>query len=156
TLRYPTAWLAGFGLLSFASAAWLLAAVGFRSWLGIRELIWGSLIGLAAWGAGLGTEHLWRPLSYATMMLLAWMLSLFSPEVVVDAGQRLVGTPNFDVAIAPECSGYEGIGLAFVFICAYLAFFRSGLRFPQVLLAIPLGVSAVWIANALRIVALIA
>ena len=52
-------------------------------------------------------------------------------------------------------SGYEGIGLFLVFLCAYLWMFRRTLRFPHALLLVPIGTVAVWVANAFRLTALI-
>jgi exosortase E/protease (VPEID-CTERM system) len=66
-----------------------------------------------------------------------------------------IGTPAFEVRIAPECSGYEGMGLILAFSSAWLWFFRRQWRFPQALLLIPFGVAAMWIVNAARIAGLI-
>jgi exosortase E/protease (VPEID-CTERM system) len=57
--------------------------------------------------------------------------------------------------IAPECSGYEGVGLMLAFVGGYLILFRRGLCFPQALLLLPLGAALIWLANAGRIVGLI-
>jgi len=43
----------------------------------------------------------------------------------------VVGTDSFAVEIAWQCSGYEGIGLVWAFLGAYIWFFRRQLRFPQ-------------------------
>jgi len=67
-----------------------------------------------------------------------------------------LGTPAFQVEIASECSGYEGIALILLFLTIYLWLFRSALRFPHVLLLLPAGVLAIWLANVLRIALLIA
>jgi exosortase E/protease (VPEID-CTERM system) len=67
-----------------------------------------------------------------------------------------LGTPAFSVEIAPECSGYEGIGLILVFLSLYLFFFRRELRFPLALALLPLGAVIIWALNLVRVVALIA
>ena len=67
-----------------------------------------------------------------------------------------MGTGAFHVEVAPECSGYEGIGLIWVFLSAYLWFFRRTLRFPQALWLLPVGTVVIWLANVARIVALVA
>ena len=54
-----------------------------------------------------------------------------------------------------QCSGYEGIGLITVLLGFYLFYFRKSLRFPNALTLLPIGVALVWLANSLRIVALI-
>ena len=67
-----------------------------------------------------------------------------------------VGTQRFSVGIASQCSGYEGIGLMWVFLGAYIWVFRASLRLPFALLLIPLGTLVAWVLNAVRITALIA
>jgi hypothetical protein len=44
------------------------------------------------------------------------MLGVIYPEVVSPARPPEAGTPGFAVRIAPECSGYEGIGLLLAFL----------------------------------------
>jgi len=57
--------------------------------------------------------------------------------------------------VAPACSGYEGIGLIWVFLAAYLVACRRSLRFPTALWLLPMGTAAVWLVNAARIAALV-
>jgi exosortase E/protease (VPEID-CTERM system) len=59
------------------------------------------------------------------------------------------------VRIAPECSGFEGMGLMAVFATSYVWLFRRRLRFPQLLLLPPAGVALIWLLNGLRLVALV-
>ena len=60
------------------------------------------------------------------------------------------------MAIAPQCSGYEGIALILLFLGVYLWLFRRELRFPHALLLLPVGLLAIWLANVVRITLLIA
>ena len=113
-------------------------------------------VGGVAWAAGLVTETWWDPLRGWTIGLVAAMVGAIAPDPVVDAPNLVVGTERFAVRILRECAGYEGIGLIWVFLAAYLWMFRRVLRFPRALLLIPLGTAAVWIANAFRLTALIA
>ena len=53
------------------------------------------------------------------------------------------------------CSGYEGIGLIWAFLTAYLVLFRRRLRFPRALLLFPIGTLVMWLANGVRIAALV-
>ena len=55
-----------------------------------------------------------------------------------------------------QCSGYEGIGLIAVMLGFYMLSFRKSLRFPNALLLLPIGIVIIWLANSLRIAALIA
>jgi exosortase E/protease (VPEID-CTERM system) len=59
------------------------------------------------------------------------------------------------VRVAPQCSGFEGIGLTCVFTLAYLGVFRRELRFPQALLLPVIGLLAVWLINVLRLAGLV-
>src|SRR5262249_45465059 len=69
--------------------------------------------------------------------------------------ELIVGTKLFAVTIAPKCSGFEGIGLIWVFLGVYLALSRRRLRFPQALVLLPIGTVVMWLANAVRIAALV-
>jgi exosortase/archaeosortase family protein len=68
----------------------------------------------------------------------------------------VVGTALFRVEISRECSGFEAMGLCAVFLGAALWLLRRDLRFPQALVLMPLGVALMWLANVLRIAALVA
>ncbi len=58
------------------------------------------------------------------------------PDVIA---KEPLGTRTFQVEIAKECAGYEGIGLMWVTLGAYLWVFRARLRFPHALLLLPIG-----------------
>jgi exosortase E/protease (VPEID-CTERM system) len=105
--------------------------------------------------AGFITQALWTPLARFTFTLVQGMLAGIYPTIVSKPDQLIIGTPAFKVAISPECSGYEGIGLIVAFLSVYLWLFRKELRFPGALLLLPVGAAAIWILNAVRIVALI-
>ncbi len=113
-------------------------------------------VGCAAWMAGLWTETWWEPLRHTTLALVGALVRLMTTDAVVDAPELLVGTSRFSVRILSACSGYEGIGLIWVFLAVYLWLFRDALRFPRALLLLPIGTVAIWLANALRLTALIA
>jgi exosortase E/protease (VPEID-CTERM system) len=123
---------------------------------GLLALSAGVIIGGTAWGAGLCSNTLWRPLGRWTLWVVAQILCLVSDDVVCDPSRSIVGTASFTVEIAPSCSGYEGIGLTLVFLCVYLWVYRFDLRFPQALCLIPVGAALIWLANAVRIAALVA
>ena len=116
----------------------------------------GFALGVAAWFSGVMTEALWRPLATYTFAVVGGVLSLVYPDVVSDPSRLVLGTSAFKVAIAPSCSGYEGIGLIVAFLTIYLWIFRHELRFPAALLLLPIGAVTIWVVNAVRIVALIA
>ena len=161
--QYPAggALAAWAGLGGTVAALWLLAAAPLRYWLGLvsREklaLLAAAMAGGAAWGLGELTSTLWKPLAVGTFWLSQNLLGLAYKHVLFDPDDNTLGTPDFLVSIAPQCSGYEGIGLVTVFLALYLWLFRERVRFPHALLLFPLGALAIWLANAVRITALIA
>ncbi len=137
----------------------MLAPVRFW-WAFIRDeslaLVMALAVAVVAWFIAIYAQQLWTPLSDATFATSAFLLGAFYPDVVVDASGYVLGTQEFRVHIAAQCSGYEGIGLVVVFIMLYLSAFRADFKFPQALLLFPIGILAIWCFNAVRIVALIA
>jgi len=96
----------------------------------------------------------WQPLAGATLGLTRAILELYEPDVIVDVLERKITIGNFSVTIWQNCSGYEGIGLVTAFLSIYLWAFRDNLRFPHAFLLFPIGVSTIWVLNAVRIAAL--
>lgn len=142
-------------------AFWFLAVAPTQYWLGLlsRErlsLMVAVIAGTAAWLGGEITRQFWKPLAEFTFWLSEFLLRLLYSDVLSDSSKHVLGTSGFLVAIAPQCSGYEGIGLVIVFLTLYLWLFRTEIRFPHAFLLFPLGVLAIWIANTLRITTLIA
>lgn len=128
--------------LLLAGRGWALAGLGIA-------------LGAGAWMSGYLTEALWTPLAGYTFSLAGAVLAGIYPRIVSDPGKLILGTPEFKVSIAPECSGYEGIGLLLAFLGVYLWMFRRELRFPGALLLLPLGAATIWLVNVARIVLLI-
>jgi exosortase E/protease (VPEID-CTERM system) len=155
---WVTLWLVTGGL---TLVAWIVAlAPSSLQLLAARAnrvvAVAGVMLGAAAWFSGVLAEALWRPLASYTFAFVGTMLGAIYPNVVSDPVRLVLGTSTFKVAIAPECSGYEGIGLILAFLGIYLWLFRRELRFPGALLLLPIGALTIWTVNALRIVALIA
>ena len=156
-LRTVAWFITGAGTL----VAWSLAVFPLSQWRAAAraagfKLAWAAIAGGVIWSAGFITEQLWRSLARYTFAVVEWTLRLIYPSTISDAARLVVGTPTFKVAIAPECSGYEGIGLIVGFLSVYLWLCRRELRFPAALVLLPIGAVTIWIVNALRIVALIA
>lgn len=162
--RSPSApaWFAAWLAAGVATAAlWLAAILPADAWGGVARRSSGVLIGALAVGAaacyaGRLTGILWGPMHAATFWLVRGMLGLMFRNVVYVPAESVVGVGDFHVEIAPECSGYEGIGLIWVFLGAYLWAFRRELRFPQALWLLPAGTVVIWLANAVRIAVLVA
>lgn len=111
--------------------------------------------GIFAVGFGYAAQEGWALLSSATLATSHWFLTLYETDVRLDAGKLLLGVGDFSVGIYGSCSGYEGIALIVTFLSIYMWVFRRELRFPNALLLLPLGISAIWILNSLRIAALV-
>ena len=84
------------------------------------------------------------------------LLSVVFSETTCQPDQTIVGTPSFEVAISPQCSGYEGVGLIAVFVSITLWILRRDFRFPRAFALLPLAMALIWLANAIRIAVLIA
>lgn len=158
---YPDGWIAAWAALGVASLAfWGSISLPMELWIpllrrGTGALLSGVVVGLAAWAAGLLTTWVWRPLGQSTLWTVCGLLGLIASDVVCDPAEFTIGTGRFQVEIAPGCSGYEGIGLIWIFLGAYLWLGRRQLRFPRALLLLPLGTVVMWLSNAVRITALV-
>jgi exosortase E/protease (VPEID-CTERM system) len=151
------AWgLTGVSAIALASCALIPASVWIDIFRSTGDAwIYGLAGALVACTLGILAQRLWAPLSHWTFALVAVMLRPFVAVLVVDPSTMTIGPPSFQVEIAQQCSGYEGMGLILAFTSAWLWFFRRQWRFPQALLLIPAGVAVMWIANALRIAGLL-
>lgn len=154
-------WMVVWGFAGATVAAtWLPLAL---PWPALRVLLprltmavsIGGGAGVLAWLAGQVSASVWSSLGPLTLYAVAWLLHLVVDPVFVDAEDLLIGTLHFQALIAPECSGFEGIGLIVTFLGGYMAVDRGSLRFPHVLALLPVAVITVWCANALRIALLI-
>jgi exosortase E/protease (VPEID-CTERM system) len=119
-------------------------------------LVLGCGAGALAWTAGLASERLWDVLRVWTLQSVYWLMLPFSDHILYSPEDAAIGTEDFVVLVAPECSGIEGIGLILVVMGIYLFSARRRLRFPRALLLLPAAVAAVWLGNSIRIALLIA
>ncbi len=143
-----------------AAAAWVAALIPGVGRRGPGMLLGGALAGAAglgviAAGAASMTRTWWEPLGRFTVQAVYLVLHGLGFDVGAEPDRFLVGTRAFVVEITPYCSGYQGIGLLWVFLGAYLWLFRDRLRFPRVLWLLPIGTVLVWLLNAVRIAALV-
>ena len=113
-------------------------------------------VGAVALLAGSYTSAAWRPLGRLTLRMVATLVSFVATDGFMEPAHMLVGTRRFSVEISPQCSGYESIGMIWVFLGVYLWAFRRSLRLPRALLLLPLGAVLMGLLNVLRIAALIA
>jgi exosortase E/protease (VPEID-CTERM system) len=159
------------GLVGGLVAGWLaLAAATAVTWLRIGMplrtlgavlrrraalLLLAGALGAAAYAVGHLAQALWLPLRRATFDVASLLLRGVVDDPIIDPDHLVIGTARFTVEIAPECSGYEGVGLSWVFLGTALWLFRDRLRFPRAFLLLGVGTIVPWLANAGRLVALV-
>ncbi|HEY7117854.1 MAG TPA: archaeosortase/exosortase family protein [Tepidisphaeraceae bacterium] len=155
---WVAAWLASIVLTTLSWAALVCPPDLLRGSLARRlggVLLIAACCGLLAWAVGQYTERWWDALRRPTLNLSASLLRCVDGSAWADPPQYLIGARDFTVEISRECSGYEGIGLVWVSLGTWFVFARRRLRFPQVFLLLAAATLAVWLANAVRIAALI-
>ena len=160
------------GTTGFGETAILLATAGAAvSWfvfslaliaprLGLLQQLLGNAVlfaafAITAWSIGDLTKNFWNVSSGTTMRLVELFLGPFADGPVVRPSAFVIGTDTFGVNVSAACSGFHGIGLITTLLAGYLWWFRQILRFPQALLLLPIGVMLMWLANVVRITALI-
>jgi exosortase E/protease (VPEID-CTERM system) len=104
---------------------------------------------------GNSSRSLWPWAAKITFRITRSLLSPFIPDLIVNPGKMVMGSPRFLVKIAPECSGLEGVGLTLVFGLTWLTLFRSQCRYPQALILLPAGATLIFLLNSVRIATLI-
>ena len=154
-------WITSWGLAAVvAFVLWLLTLAPATFWGRLVRterpaFSVAGLVAIAAWSGSLLAQKLSRPLVETTFWLTRILLKPIAPSIISDPQRGVLGNSVFAVQIAPECSGYEGMSLITVFLAAYLWMFRNELRFPHALLVFPLGILTIYIANVIRLAALI-
>lgn len=141
------AWLATVIVLWVPAARFIPTVVG-------RILLAFSILLLARF-IGFFTSLYWRATSEPTLRLVELCLTPFAGDVVQRPEPYVIGTRAFSVKIHDSCSGHAGIGLITAFLAGYLWWFRDLHRFPQSLLLFPVGIVLSYLANVVRITALI-
>lgn len=138
-------------LIAFAPLT-VLIRMATKYWL---EIVVSLVCGTIILAATIASQLSWSFLSQATFDFSYLLLTLYETNIVVDVDKRLLGVENFIVNIAPQCSGYEGIGLVVTFLAIYIWLFRKSLTFPNVFILFPIGIALIWVLNAVRISVLI-
>ncbi len=152
-------WLAG-GAAASAGAALALAPV--TSWaallrLGGMPLLFALPIALAAPDLAAFAQEFWKwsPLADLTFRASAALLRVFEPDALAIPEHVALQVGEFGVRVGPQCSGIEGFALISGFTALYMAMFRRDLRFPHVLLLLPIGILLSWVLNIVRIAGLV-
>jgi exosortase E/protease (VPEID-CTERM system) len=154
-----------------ALAAWLTAGAAMLACAGLAlapPRFWRAFAaqGPSAYWLALGvgaltfaalplSQNSWDALSAATLQLSYAILQIYEPSARMEADTFLLGAGDFAVLVRAACSGYEGVALVLCMLGFYIFAFRRDLRFPHVLLLLPIGVAAIWLSNALRLALLV-
>jgi exosortase E/protease (VPEID-CTERM system) len=138
------------------SASLLCLGAAAIQGIGFEVVLAAGAGGLGAWVAGGSTMQLWGVFGRWTLAVVHTLLNCLFTDVIYQPGDSIIGVGSFTVQILPACSGYEGVGLTWVFLGIYLWYYREELRWPWALLILPIGTVLVWTANAVRITALVA
>lgn len=152
------------------AAAWLVSgicAIIFGANAFVSPSFWRQLLGhtghlwaialvftLAANSATNAMRLLWPVATRTTFFIVRILVRPFD-AFTADPAAMTIGNHRVTVAIAPTCSGLEGIGLVLAFSVVWLILFRRECRFPQALLLLPIGVAVAFLLNSVRIAALI-
>lgn len=154
-----------------SAAAWFLTVGATAATLAISVLSlteWAALVrrardpllislgaGASALLLGVLADRLWLTLGGVTLRAVLLLLDRVEPEVLVSEAKSVIGTPRFVVEIAPECSGFEGMGLAVLFVGVLLIGAWQALHVGRVIAFLPVLLLGVWALNAVRIAALV-
>jgi len=143
------------------AATWLLATVAITvprlalAWRLALNVAGLSAAALVAWQVGELTTSFWEATGDTTMQLVETLLAPLAGSPVVRPEPFVIGTDAFRVSVGATCGGFRGIGLMAMLIGGYLWWFRGIHRFPQSFLLFPVGLVLIWMANVVRITALI-
>lgn len=99
--------------------------------------------GIEGWIA----ERLFPSTVYVASILNGWL----GYEAVIDVASRAYRVGTFEVLIGDPCLGYQGVGMTLLFLSAHIYTARGTLRFPNVLVVIPVALVSIWLLNAFRI-----
>lgn len=148
--------VAGISAIAFAGFAFL-PSVGWAQLIRGTGDLWAyaSTAVVSACLVGYMLRWLWQPASHLTFRLTRMFLMPFVSGIIADPATMIIGTERFQVQIAPQCSGLEGVGLILAFGILWLLVFRRECHFPISFVLIPLGVSLSFLLNAVRIAALV-
>lgn len=146
---------AGLTVLWLASITLLLPTGTGAGPVVAGALFTAAVMAAGIWIADRGTEPFWLATGEVTIRLVEWMLTPFAGAPVIRPAPFEIGTADFVVHIHAPCSGWQGILLITTLFAGALWWFRQRLRFPQALLLFPVGIGLIYLANAVRITALL-
>ncbi len=152
--------LVRFVLLVAALGSIALALASSRLWLhwyssARTGIAIGASFGFAVWIVKFLVRSVWWSADGATLYGSYLILWLFGQHPTIGMRHHLLGVSGFKVVVTSQCAGLEGVALVALLTGLYLWLWRKELRFPAVLVLIPIGIAASWLLNMGRIAALV-
>lgn len=152
-------WVPGMALLLTGLLGWLAPVARWRVFLREAGPTLSVVVVAGALAPALAArlQPIWRIelIADATFSAVTGMIRVLGYDVIADPVRKHIGSQDFLIAVAPACSGLEGIALVTIFVSLYLWLFRQDLRFPRALLLYPMGIAASALLNVVRIAALL-
>lgn len=153
-LAWPVVWILSGIAMTAALAVALIPLRQLIAGIALKSALKVLVLGIATFIGGRWATGLWNSIGDFTMLAIVGLMKPFFQDFAFNLSERVLSLQDFAVEIAPECSGYEGIGLSAILMSGYLVVFRDRLRFPNALMLVALGVLLAWLGNVLRIVIL--
>lgn len=153
-------WAVAWGVAAYALARIVFPDIFLTRCLSDEPTLWlfsvmmATLTDQSAFRSRLAWKY-WTYLTELTLNTVAFLIQLVHKNAIVKPEQAIVGNETFSVNIQPACSGAEGMGLIFMFLAIYFYYCRADLKFPRVLILLPIGLCLSWVLNVLRIFLLI-
>ncbi len=151
-------------LVLLATTSWCLAAMPAGFWVNWmsrnpKALLSGAAVGLSTYllgrHYGLMLSSIVDSFTQSTLWIASVLLQLFTHDIVFLPERSIIGTHDFVVRVSSACTGLQGVTLFLTFFGIYLWIYRKQLRFPLVLVLLPIGAAILYLLNVVRIVALI-
>lgn len=153
------AWTLGMALILGGLALYLAPPAAWRRFLTENGTTLAPLTLVAAATPWLSRQiqPLWSldSVADATFAAVTRAIRFLGYDVSADPATKVIGTPDFLIAVDPVCSGVEGFALVTLFVSLYLWLFRAEMRFPRALILYPIGIAASATFNVVRITALL-
>ena len=95
-----------------------------------------------------------QPLTEVTFQSVLFVLKVVGVDAIANPAGHVLSSNSFSLSIYPKCSGVEGFALITLFLGSYFCAFKAQLRFPNVLVLLPIGLFISWALNVARIAVL--
>lgn len=152
-------WILGGLAAAIGAALALVTLEGWRSALRVAGPVAIGGLGVAAFAPEIAGvfQNVWKfdPVTEFTFSSVQSAILALGYEVFADPPTKELIVGDFGVLVGPQCSGVEGFLLITSFLGFYIWLFREQLKFPRVLILLPIGVVLSWCFNVVRLVTLI-